>query len=170
MIAVVVFALVACAPVRSARAPAPQVNVGVVAVPAPEASSERDRMGAALAGAPVAACFERLIQRDPAAAGEVVVRVTVDAAGFVADSVPVFATLGDDEAARCVADAVRAVQLPAPSKPALVVEYPYVFWSGATPPELARALRVKYGLEDAIPEGDPFHPKAKDVPGTYIVW
>jgi TonB family protein len=168
-IAVAMALLAGCA-ARTAPAAAPP-RVGVVnVVGAPSVVSERDAIRAALAGAPVTRCYEALLQRAPLAAGDVVVRFRIGAAGLVEESSVDHATLGDTDAERCVADAVRAVQFRTPSRPGLTVVYPFLFTSGATPPEVARALRVRYGLEPEIPPGDPLDPKASPVPGIVTLW
>jgi TonB family protein len=159
----------------AARAPAPAAmplpNVGVVTLDGvPAAMNERDAVRAALSAAPVSRCYEALLTRMPDAAGDVVVRFRIGAAGNVEGSAVQHATLGDDEAARCVADAVRTVQFRAPSRAGLTVVYPFLFTSSATPPEVARALRVRYGLEPEVPSGDPLDPKAEPVPGTVTLW
>lgn len=170
-LAIAAAVLAGCAGGARTASPAAPPTVGVVNVEGrPAGRSERDAIHAALASAPVARCYEALLQRSPTAAGDVVVRFRIGAAGLVEDTVVQHATLGDADAERCVADAIRAVQFRAPSRPGLTVVYPFLFTSGATPPEVARALRVRYGLEPEIPPGDPLDPKAPPVSGIVTLW
>ena len=129
----------------------------------------RDRMREALAGAPVTPCYAALLVREPAAYGEVVVEVVVGRDGVVTEGRVYFSTLAE-EAARCVVDVVRSQSLPPAPQDAFVVRYPYLFSSTATPPEIARAMRVRYGLEPAVPPGNPEDPKAPRPPGIITTW
>ncbi len=129
----------------------------------------RDRMREALAGVPVAPCYAALLARDPAAYGEVVVEVVVGRDGVVTEGRVHFTTLAE-EAAGCVVDVVRGQRLPPAPQDGFVVRYPYLFSSTATPPEIARAMRVRYGLEPAIPTGNPEDPKAPRPAGVVTTW
>lgn len=160
----------ACAP-HAARPPEALPRAGVVEVKRESPTvPERDAVLRVLALANPTACYEAALARDPAAYGEVVVRFRIGAAGLVEDSVPTFSTLGDDVAERCVADAVRRLQFPAPSHPGLTVVYPFLFTSDGTPPEVARALKLRYGLVTDDPEIDLTDPKAEPPPGVVLVW
>ncbi len=157
------------APAASA-APAPGGAATVVELAVPAGTVPlRDRMREALAAAPVAPCYAALLARDPAAYGEVVVEVVVGRDGVVTEGRVYFATLAE-EAAGCVVDVVRGVRLPPAPQDGFVVRYPYLFSSTATPPEIARAMRVRYGLEPAIPTGNPENPKAPRPAGVITTW
>ena len=121
-----------------------------------------------LANAPVAACYEAALARDTGVYGEVVVRFTVTA-GVVTTAEPELATLGDPTAETCVIDAVRGLAFPGVGDPAITVVYPYLFTSDATPPEVARALKVRYKLLPAEPEEEP-DPKKESPPGLIYLW
>ncbi|MBM4390049.1 MAG: AgmX/PglI C-terminal domain-containing protein [Deltaproteobacteria bacterium] len=161
--------LLACAPKEVPPEP-PRGVATVVEMQASEAASaDRQAITEAVATTPVRPCFEALLARTPAAHGEVVVEFTVGTAGLVTESRAAFATLGDDEAAACVADAVRRVQFP-PRGEELGVRYPFVLITDRTPPEVARALKARYGLlpeRELDPSGDP---RAPIPPGVVVVW
>ena len=151
-------------------APAPRGAATVVELAVPAGTVPlRDRMREALAGAPVTPCYAALLARDPAAYGEVVVEVVVGRDGVVTEGRVHFTTLAE-EAAGCVVDVVRGVRLPPAPQDGFVVRYPYLFSSTATPPEIARSLRVRYGLEPAIPVGNPDDPKAPRPAGVVTTW
>lgn len=159
-----------CAKPAPPETPAP-ASVGVVEVRgnAP-AVPERDAILRVLAAAPPTACYEAALARNGRAHGEVVVRFRLDAAGAVAEASPTYSTLGDEVAAACVADAVRALRFPPPSRPDLVVVYPFLFTSDTTPPEVARALKLRYGLVTEEIPGDPTDPKTPIPPGLVVTW
>jgi hypothetical protein len=158
------------APEGAAAAPVARGTATVVELAVPEGTVPlRDRMRVALAAAPVSPCYAALLTRDPAAYGEVVVEVVVGRDGVVTEGRVHFTTLAE-EAAGCVVDVVRGQRLPAAPQDGFVVRYPYLFSSTATPPEIARAMRVRYGLEPAIPPGNPDDPKAPRPAGVITVW
>ena len=105
----------------------------------------------------------------PTAHGEVVVRFTIGVAGIVEDSVASFGTLGDGDAEACVAQSVFAIHFA--SRPeALTVWYPFLLITDRTPPEVARAIKDRYGLlpeKEAEAHGDPRTPPP---PGIVVVW
>lgn len=162
-------ALLACAHHDTPIAPPPKAGLVEVARTSP-AVPERQAVLRVLAGAQPVACYEAALARNPAAYGEVVVRFTIGAAGLVDDAAPQFSTLADDVAERCVADSVRRLQFPAPSRPGLTVVYPFLFTSDGTPPEVARALKVRYGLLSEDVDADLTDPKAEPPPGVVLVW
>ena len=133
------------------------------------AVSEKTALYAALASAPIKPCFEALLAQNPNANGEVVVRFTIGTAGLVEESVAAFATLGDATAESCVANAVRTLQFATRTEP-LTVRYPFLLVTDRTPPEVARALKQRYGLlpdQETDPSGDPRLPPP---PGVVVVW
>ncbi len=161
--------LLACAPKEIPPEPPKGVATVVEMQTSEVASADRQAITAAVATAPIRPCFESLLARAPGAHGEVVVEFTVGTAGLVTASVPAFATLGDDEAATCVADAVRRVQFPTRADE-LSVRYPFVLITDRTPPEVSRALKSRYGLlpeNELDPSGDP---RAPIPPGVVVVW
>lgn len=157
---------VACAPKPTPPAGAGFVEAHVDAPP----TAERAAVLAVLSGANAASCYDAALARNPNAYGEVVVRFSLDAAGVVTDSVPSLATLGDDEAARCVADLVRTLHFAPPSHAGLKVVYPFVFTSNATPPEAARALKLRYGLIVEDLDADLTDARKKPPAGVVISW
>lgn len=161
-------ALVACAP-KAPPAPLPGTGTVVQLDTEGVSTAQKAAMLRALEGAAVRPCFEALLARAPQAYGEVVIRFTVGPGGLVTDASPTFSTLGDDEAARCVAEAVRAVVFPDRDIPITVV-YPFLLLTERTPPEVSRALRDRYGL---LPESerDPgTDPRSPVPPGIVVVW
>jgi hypothetical protein len=80
-----------------------------------------------------------------------------------------FATLGDDTAAQCAADAVKAVAFPTRDTPITIV-YPFLLLTERTPPEVARALKDRYGLLSAEERKIPEDPKTPPPPGVIVVW
>lgn len=133
------------------------------------AAADRTELLGRLATAPVRACFESLLARAPLAHGEVVVAFTIGTDGKVSESRPDFATLADPEAEQCVADAVRQVSF-TPRDASLSVLYPFVLITERTPLEVARALKLRYGLlpkEEANPSGDP---RVLPPPGIVVIW
>ncbi len=158
-----------CAPKPAPPEPGPGLATLVELQSSAVAAVDRQAISTAVATAPVRPCFEGLLARAPTANGEVIVEFTVGTAGLVTDSVASFSTVGDDEAAACVADAVRRVQFPTRAEP-LSVRYPFLLVTDRTPPEVARALKARYGLlpaSDIDPSGDPRSPVP---PGVVVVW
>lgn len=161
--------LAACAP--KPPPPAPPLGHGTVVQleSAGVAAAEKAAVLRALQGAEVRPCFEALLARTPEAYGEVVVRFTVGTGGGVTDAAAQFSTLADSEADGCVAAAVRATPFPNRDTPITVV-YPFLLLTERTPPEVARALRDRYGLlpeHEKDPSGDPRTPIP---PGIVVVW
>ena len=70
----------------------------------------------------------------------------------------------------CVVEAVRVLVFPGVTTDRLTVVYPFLFTSDATPPEVARSLKVRYGLVPADPGGDPTNPKAETPEGVVYLW
>ncbi len=161
----------ACAPKQPPAAPAPTPTAGLVEVKGVGARPPvRERLLRTLATAAVAPCYEASLTRDPRAYGEVVVAFTVGPDGRVTEAGVHLSTLGDAAAEACAVDAVRALAFPGVTSDQLVVVYPFVFTSDATPPEVARALKVRYGLLPDELEGDPADPKAEVPPGVVYLW
>jgi hypothetical protein len=156
-------------PVTDPLPPPPSAGLvevsGVAAKAAP-----RDTLLRTLATALVAPCYEGALTRDPHRYGEVVVRFTTVADGSVPEAEVFLSTLADDVAEACVVAAVRALAFPAVTADRLTVIYPFLFTSDATPPEVARALKVRYGLMPADPPGDPTNPKESTPPGVVYLW
>ncbi len=123
-----------------------------------------------LATAPAAPCYEALLAQDPRAYGEVVVRFTVLADGSVPESEVLFATLSDAPAEACVAGVVKTLAFPGVTQAPISVVYPFLFTSDATPMEVARALKVRYGLLPPEPPGDPTNPREVTPPGVVYLW
>lgn len=160
---------VGCVP----KAPSPAVQTpGVTLVEMQTgdvAVGEKAAITSVLSQAAVRPCFESLLAAKPDAHGEVVVRFTIGTSGIVEESVPAFGTLGDGDAEACVAAAVGALQFPGRTE-ALTVRYPYLLITERTPPEVARALKERYGLlsgQELDPSGDP---RTAPPPGIVVVW
>lgn len=163
--------LFACASKKAPETPPPAPVAGLVEVSGVTARVPvREQLLRTLATATVAPCYEAALARDPRAYGEVVVEFTAGADGAVAEAGVHLSTLGDAAAETCVVDAVRALAFPGVTADRLTVVYPFVFASDATPPEVARALKVRYGLLPAEPEGDPTNPKAETPSGVVYLW
>jgi hypothetical protein len=164
--------LAACAPKPVPPAPLPpppSANLVEVAGVATRAAP-RETLLRTLSAAVVAPCYELALARDPGAYGEVVVRFTTVADGWVSDATVFLSTLGDDAASGCVIAAVKALTFPGVTADQLTVLYPFLFTSDATPPEVARALKVRYGLLPPDPPGDPTNPKEPRPPGVVYLW
>jgi hypothetical protein len=165
---VAVFGL-GCAPkIEVAPAEAPGVTLLELSTTG-VAAGDRAAVTAAMQTAPVKPCFEALLAHSPRASGEVVVDFTISSSGIVESARPSFGTLGDAEAESCVAGAVQSVVFPARATP-LSVRYPFLLITERTPPEVARALKDRYGLlpkNDLDPGGDPRTPPP---PGIVVVW
>ena len=159
--------LLGCAP-KLPPAPPPSQGAGLVEVSgvAPKVPL-RQQLLTALGGAGVAPCYEAALARDPQLWGEIVVRFVVTT-GAVTEAGVHLSTVADEQAEACVLDAVRA--LPFPGIASSTVVYPFVFTSDATPPEVARALKVKYKLLPPEPEGDPGDPREESPPGVVYLW
>lgn len=133
-------------------------------------AAPEEQLRRTLATAVVGPCYEAALTRDPGLYGEVVVRFTALADGKVDDAGVHLSTLGDAVAEACVLDAVRRLSFPGVTTDRLTVVYPYLFASDATPPEVARALKVRYGLLAADPAGDPTNPKDETPAGMVYLW
>lgn len=114
-------------------------------------------------------CYEAALGRDPRAAGEVVVRVVLGDAGGVAGVEGVLSTL-DEVAAACVADAAKGLRFSPSLRPGYAVVYPYVFVTGSTPPEVARALKLRYGLVEEDLDASLTDPKKRAPPGVVVTF
>ncbi len=153
-----------------ATAPASRGTATLVQVVLPpEVVALKPRIRDALASAPVGPCFESALLENPSVHGEVVVDVRLRQDGSVADAGVFHATVPPAMAA-CVASRIATVVFPAPPRDGFSVRYPYLFTTNTTPPEAARALRVRHGLEPEIPEGDPHDPKAPRPEGVVTLW
>jgi hypothetical protein len=163
----VIFALLGCAP-KLPPEPLPPKNAGLVEITgvAPRVPL-RQQLLTTLATATVTPCYEAALARDPQSWGEIVIRFVVTA-GAVTDASVHLSTLGDDLAEACVVDAVRALVFTGVASTSVV--YPFVFTSDATPPEVTRALKVKYKLLPPEPEGDPRDPRDESPPGVVYLW
>jgi hypothetical protein len=166
-------ALVACAPKRPPEevAPPPAPVAGLVEVSGMAAKADpRDALRRTLATAAVGPCYEGALLRDPRRYGEVVVRLTVLADGHVEEPSVHLSTLSDDLAEACVVEAVLGLSFPGVTADRLTVLYPFVFASDATPREVSRSLKVRYGLLPADPGGDPTNPKEATPEGVVYLW
>jgi hypothetical protein len=130
----------------------------------------REQLLRTLATAAVAPCYEAALGRDPRLYGELVVELSIQADGRVVDASARLSTLGDAEAEACTLGAVRALSFPGVTQGTLTVVYPFVFTSDATPPEVARALKQRYGL--LPPESDErmVDPRDDAPPGVVYLW
>jgi hypothetical protein len=99
----------------------------------------------------------------------VVVRVILGDAGAVAAVEGVLSTL-DDAASACVGDAARGLQFSPTTRPGFAVVYPYVFVSGSTPPEVTRALKLRYGLAKEDLDANLADPKKPPPPGVVVTF
>jgi hypothetical protein len=164
--------LVACVSTHApAEAPPPVPSAGFVQAQAPTGTTAREQYLSVLRAAPVTRCYTALLQREPTAWGEVVVRITVGAAGEVRSAESHLATLPDEDTVRCVLAVARTLQFPTPPREGTTLLYPWVFTSDRTPPEAARALRIRYAGEAEVPPGDPHDPRgAPPPPGTITLW
>ncbi|MDP2315906.1 MAG: AgmX/PglI C-terminal domain-containing protein [Pseudomonadota bacterium] len=166
-------ALVACAPkvppVEVAPPPAPSAGLVEVTGMAAKAAP-KELLRRVLATAAVGPCYEAALARDPRLYGEVVVRFTALADGRVEGVDVHLSTLGDAAAEACVLDAVRVLPFPGVTTDRLTVVYPFLFTSDATPPEVARALKVRYGLVPTDPGGDSTNPKDETPEGMIYLW
>ena len=136
-------------------------------------STEDERMLAVFEGSqPVAtACYERALEVDPYAYGEVVVRFTVGADGRVVEAVAALETVGDEDLTACVEAVVMALEFPVPSSGEYSGRYPYVFVTDLTPLEIVRALKINYGLMPAEEtEEQQEFPALEHEPGTVSTW
>ncbi len=76
----------------------------------------------------ISMCYLQALQRDPAAAGEIEVVVTVAGDGKVIAADLVKNTFADDQVGRCVAGVLQAVSFPASHRNETVTfSYPVVF-------------------------------------------
>ncbi len=165
--------LAACAPKKPPEElpPPPAPAAGLVEVTGMAAkASPKELLRRTLATAVVGPCYEAALVRDPRLYGEVVVRFTALADGRVEEASVHLSTLGDAAAEACVLDAVRALSFPGVTPDRLTAVYPFVFASDATPPEVARSLKVRYGLLPPDPESDLTDPKAQTPTGMVYLW
>lgn len=162
------WALLACAP-KPPPPPLPGTGTVVQLDTTGVSTADKAAVVRALEGAAVRPCFEALLARAPQAYGEVVVRFTVGPGGVVTEAAPTFATLGDDEAAACVATAVQGVRFPDRDIPITVV-YPFLLLTERTPPEVSRALRDRYGLLPEAEKDPGSDPRSPVPPGIVVVW
>lgn len=96
---------------------------------------EMVRRGVRHHGQEVRACYERLLQRNPDAAGRVVVRFVVAPSGKVVESAVASSTLCHPPTEQCIADAVARWQFPAVrGGGSVVVTYPFVLRPAEEPP------------------------------------
>jgi hypothetical protein len=160
-------ALTACSPKAP---PTTLASGGFVQAVAPASGDTRLRMRVALDAAPVAPCYEAALLRAPDLWGEVVAELELDATGAVSESSVYLTTVADDALVACVLEVARGIRFPAPPQAGLRVRYPWVFTSDRTPPEVARALRVRYAGEPAVPPGDPHDRRTPLAPGTVTLW
>ena len=93
-------------------------------------------------------CYAEGVERNPSLHGDLVARVDIQGDGTVGAASVTRTTLRDEEVGACVVAALQQLRFPSPSKDPLVVSYPYVFVSDLTPPEVVRALYIKYGFID----------------------
>jgi hypothetical protein len=155
-----------CGPKPTIDPPAARV---VEAPAAAIAGGQRGAMLQVLSRADASACYADALTRDSRAHGDVVVRFTLGADGAVRDSRVAFSTLADDGAERCVASSILPLRFE-PGREGLRVEYAFVFYSASTPPEVVRALKIRYGLQpEEVPE-DLADPRRKPPAGIVRVW
>lgn len=108
------------------------------------------------------ACYAEGVARVPRLYGDLVARIDIQADGSVGQARVSRSTLRDDTVADCVVAALQELSFPEPSKDPLVVSYPFVFVSDLTPPEVVRALYIRYGFVDPADEkGDEDKRKAQ---------
>jgi hypothetical protein len=111
------------------------------------------------------ACYADGVDRNPSLHGDLVARIDIVSDGSVGAVVVTRTTLHDDGVGSCVVAALQSLSFPAPSKEALVVSYPYVFVSDLTPPEIVRALYIKYGFIDPDDETSDDDKRKKQISG-----
>ena len=159
----------ACAPKAIPPLPPPGAGTVVELTTTAISTADKDAILRTVATAAVRPCFETLIAAHPSVYGEVVVRFTVPPSGAVEGAAADFSTLGDAAADACIAAAVKAVPFQRRDMP-ITVLYPFLLLTERTPPEVARALKSRYGLlseaETAV-EGDPRVPAP---PGVIVLW
>jgi hypothetical protein len=117
-------------------------------------------------------CYGAAVRRSPDLHGEIIVRFSLAAAGTPLDVAASLATVTDAQMVACVESVVGGLTFPRPIKQGLVVRYPFVFTSDRTPPEVTRALLIRYGL---LPPTDTnlavdFDKKPTKEKGTYQTW
>lgn len=163
----------ACAPKKppADALPPPAPSAGLVEVTGMAGKADpKELLRRTLATAAVGPCYEAALTRDPRRYGEVVVRFTALADGKVDDVGVHLSTLGDDAAEACVVETVRALSFPGVTTDRLTVVYPFLFASDATPPEIARSLKVRYGLLPSDPGGESMNPMDATPPGMVYLW
>ncbi len=76
----------------------------------------------------ISLCYIGALQKDPSAAGEIELSITVDGSGTVIAADLVKNTFPTDEVGRCVAEVIRGIAFPASSQNKTVTfSYPIVF-------------------------------------------
>ncbi len=165
--ALAVATLTGCAPKAP---PAPVTAGGFVQAVAPASGDTRAQMRAVLDSAPVAPCYTEALARAPDVWGEVVVELELDATGAVRAAGVHLTTLSDEPLIGCVLHVARSLRFAPPPQAGLLLRYPWVFTSDRTPPEAARALRVRYADEAPVPPGDPHDRRTPAAPGTVTLW
>lgn len=103
----------------------------------------------------LADCYLPALERDPMLYGELVVGLTLNAAGEVSDPEFVFTTISDEPMRACVLEQVTQLTFPPLKRESVKASYPYLFTSDRTPPEVVRALKVRHGLIPPNPVGNP---------------
>jgi len=110
----------------TAHAAAPSLDAPLLQAGSPQVSAGVDagRVQALAQGRldAVSRCYRKALAADPSRFGQVAVRLSVQADGSVSASEVAGETLGDADAARCIAGVMGAVQLPAPGAEATVVQ------------------------------------------------
>jgi hypothetical protein len=72
-------------------------------------------------------CYELALQKDPKAAGTIIVRFIIDTTGAVESAHFGGGTLTDDDTRKCMLDAVRKLTFPEPDGGKVMVTYPFEF-------------------------------------------
>lgn len=81
--------------------------------------------------AAIRACYERALQVRPTIGGKLTARWTIIADGSVANASAIIDSVGDGGVTRCVLDWVRRMKFEPPAGGMCVVQWPFVFSSGA---------------------------------------
>jgi hypothetical protein len=140
------------------------------------AMSDKDRVFSVFrqSQAAMADCYVVALEQAPMLYGELVVGVTLNAAGEISNPEFVFTTIGDETMKACVLEKVAGLTFPALQRESVKASYPYLFTSDRTPPEVVRALKVRHGLMPPDPAGnseqDPDAPPQRGQNGWYETW
>jgi hypothetical protein len=175
--------LLACS-ASSTQTPAANGDAGLIQVrTAPKGESatlgpmsDKDRVFSAFrqGQATMADCYVAALEQAPMLYGELVVGVTLNAAGEVSNPEFVFATIGDETMKACVLEKVAGLAFPPLQRKSVKASYPFLFTSDRTPPEVVRALKVRHGLippDPAVnPDQDPEAPPQRGQNGWYETW